>query len=661
MAFNSNWLSDWSKRVEITIDHTKIDDDLTDFPLLLNIRNSCGTNSADVMSGFKSELSISDYDFSDDFTGPERPWNDKKWRKNTPTGDVEVGIVNNKLTVSGTTAGTNMYQWFGSINRWYFRSTTLSVEAHQGYTPSETTSEDWLHYFIIRDVDNPANNAAEVQFYYNPSAHGAPTPLLYRSRVKDNGANDYGTSYYTNISSFKTKFDRSGSTMNVYADVGSGWVLLDSSSIPSWGDNTEVYCLLYNLDYSPSNTKVYLWLDQIKVNSGTVRHYYSLKKMALVDSNGTQCPIEIEDTQFRLNRAIMWTKVPSVSKDVDTKLYLYYDYTKDDNTDYVGELGDAVAMGVWDDDYVAVYHLENGGYNPSGSDSVEDSTDNLNHGTPNNTPNLVTAKAGRGLNFDPSSSEYVNLGGNLSELDGASELTVSFIMKSDEMPFTGYRGIFARGSSDRVPWVYGNSGASSISCQCYLNDASTISRTITGLSVDTWHALDFVWDGSDFYRYKDGDSAGSSVSTSSSTLKNSNGYNYIAYMQGYTYFDGILDEIRISTTARSAAYIKASYYSSWDNLVSYGPEHNYPPSVISGTLYDKYSRTMNAVCKVIVSDLDGQFVVSDVTAANGKFEISVPAAPDERFIVTFYKEGKYGLDYDIAGAKFMTPVATTSG
>ena len=38
------------------------------------------------------------------------------------------------------------------------------------------------------------------------------------------------------------------------------------------------------------------------------------------------------------------------------------------------------------------------------------------------------------------------------------------------------------------------------------------------------------------------------------------------------YFDGMIDEVRISTTARSTAWIKASYESERDHLIDFGTE-----------------------------------------------------------------------------------------
>jgi len=42
-----------------------------------------------------------------------------------------------------------------------------------------------------------------------------------------------------------------------------------------------------------------------------------------------------------------------------------------------------------------------------------------------------------------------------------------------------------------------------------------------------------------------------------------------SYNTGWNWY-GELDEVRVSKTARSAAWIKASYYSNWDNLMEYG-------------------------------------------------------------------------------------------
>ena len=53
-AFGSgeNWLTGWANRIKITIDHTKIDANLTDFPVLVHLSSSSGRNKNDISAVF---------------------------------------------------------------------------------------------------------------------------------------------------------------------------------------------------------------------------------------------------------------------------------------------------------------------------------------------------------------------------------------------------------------------------------------------------------------------------------------------------------------------------------------------------------------------------------------------------------------------------------
>jgi hypothetical protein len=46
------WLGTWAKRISITADHTLVDSDLTDFPVLLKVSTSSGITSADISAIF---------------------------------------------------------------------------------------------------------------------------------------------------------------------------------------------------------------------------------------------------------------------------------------------------------------------------------------------------------------------------------------------------------------------------------------------------------------------------------------------------------------------------------------------------------------------------------------------------------------------------------
>jgi len=51
------------------------------------------------------------------------------------------------------------------------------------------------------------------------------------------------------------------------------------------------------------------------------------------------------------------------------------------------------------------------------------------------------------------------------------------------------------------------------------------------------------------------------------------------------YFTGIIDEVRISSTARSSAWIAATYDSLWDTLLTYGAEETAPPASDTNVLF----------------------------------------------------------------------------
>ena len=71
--------ADWENGVELRIDHTKIAEDLTSFPLRVHLGNSSGINSSDLTSIF-DELNI---DPNDDFTGTD----------NDPPDQIGGGMV----------------------------------------------------------------------------------------------------------------------------------------------------------------------------------------------------------------------------------------------------------------------------------------------------------------------------------------------------------------------------------------------------------------------------------------------------------------------------------------------------------------------------------------------------------------------------------------
>jgi len=79
--------------ITATIDHTKVDEELTDFPLLLHLSEKSGTGGYDLSAMLDT---VMEYSVNDDFTGENgAPLNQVKWSENN-----SAEILDNKLLLS---------------------------------------------------------------------------------------------------------------------------------------------------------------------------------------------------------------------------------------------------------------------------------------------------------------------------------------------------------------------------------------------------------------------------------------------------------------------------------------------------------------------------------------------------------------------------------
>jgi hypothetical protein len=53
-AAGEQWLSGWDRRIQITIDHTKVGSDLSNFPVMLRLSPASGVNKANVSEVFNN-------------------------------------------------------------------------------------------------------------------------------------------------------------------------------------------------------------------------------------------------------------------------------------------------------------------------------------------------------------------------------------------------------------------------------------------------------------------------------------------------------------------------------------------------------------------------------------------------------------------------------
>ena len=248
-----------------------------------------------------------------------------------------------------------------------------------------------------------------------------------------------------------------------------------------------------------------------------------------------------------------WVKVPSVSDSADTYIYLYY-RTEDTADGADGE-------NVWDSNHKAVLHLKD-----NTTSSVLDSTSNNNDGTKKgaNEPVEAAGQIYRAQDFD-GVNDYVNCGTGAS-LNITAAITVEMWLYPHSLG--NWQQILGKGQSggpamvnydfwattaSRVRFSWGGDGVNGD----YLDSAA--------VSVNEYVFVAAVIDENNNVKiYLDGAESNSKItSVSRSAVAGMLEIGGIAY----AFFDGKIDEVRISNVARSAAWIKASYHAGAGSLL----------------------------------------------------------------------------------------------
>jgi hypothetical protein len=222
--------------------------------------------------------------------------------------------------------------------------------------------------------------------------------------------------------------------------------------------------------------------------------------------------------------------------------------------------------GTYNDNYVAVWHL-----NETGKGTRFDMSMKNNDGTPWNYDGdePVTGKIDGADQFD-GSSDYIHI------LDSQSlrldDMTLeAWVYIPNSIP-VGYKTIFEHGQGSSN-W-YGLWKSDSGNRFHFRWSTGAVRRTdFNGIiSPDTWYYVVGVLDktSTTAYTYLNGDL--DKKVTGASPPTPAAGFSRIARNTGTEYFKGIIDEVRISKTPRSADWIKAQYLSMNNSFITLGSE-----------------------------------------------------------------------------------------
>ncbi|MFX0205548.1 MAG: DUF2341 domain-containing protein, partial [Candidatus Hodarchaeota archaeon] len=259
--------------------------------------------------------------------------------------------------------------------------------------------------------------------------------------------------------------------------------------------------------------------------------------------------IEHYDVVFNNTHALMvaWIRIPLLSSEINTSIIMYYGNSTISSQEN--------STGVWDTSYKGVWHLDESGNGDV--DEYRDSTLHNNHGTGGGSiPTQVSAKIGYAQEFD-GSERYVSIPSSTSlefdnhltieawvKIAGASGDYMGIAGKLDDTDDNGYA--LVRHSDNRFRFWVGNDGMSSADSDNTYTDSD-------------WHHVVGVIDAGTNYLYIDGTLQ---TDTDSRTLVDS-GFEAHIGRQYYNYdnrfWNGIIDEVRISEVSRSAEWITTEY------------------------------------------------------------------------------------------------------
>ncbi|MDA8596759.1 DUF2341 domain-containing protein [Candidatus Pacebacteria bacterium] len=348
----------------------------------------------------------------------------------------------------------------------------------------------------------------------------------------------------TNGSTFNDVRVREGSPLRA-GNYDENWLYRDMITINASEIDDDLTNFPVYLDLADFSTSFF---NNINVDGGDIR---------ITTSDGeTETAREIVSVSTGTETGEVHFLAPTLSSSTDSIFYIYYgnsgasDYAIDDTYG---------AENVWDDDYLAVYHMQS-------EDSVDSTSFDRDAVAVGDTPTTAAGRFGGAVSItDNGGSDYIDLQSDLSELDGLGEMTVSaWVNVSDD---ANDDVIFTRGPASTVELIWDNINGSSNNDTWTFNAGNTgtganrVDAAPSGISVgDTWQFVTGAMNGGNRYIYVDGLLRNTSTGAETTLRSNSSG-SYIGYWVGSAGFDydGLVDEYRISRVERSADWIAAEY------------------------------------------------------------------------------------------------------
>ncbi len=285
--------------------------------------------------------------------------------------------------------------------------------------------------------------------------------------------------------------------------------------------------------------------------------------IAFTDEYGVQLSHEIEVYTATTGHLIAWVRIPELSSTQDTILYMYFGNPAADNQEDVS--------GTWDDNYVMVHHLA------EAAGDHFDSTAYHNDGTTVNVTDQDTSGPIDGADEFDGADDYIRIPDDASLQFGSGSFTAEAWIYPQSIPDSGgariinnrgtgmgghYKGYQFKIQDDAGRWRFD---------ETVVDDATGNFMAYDGAVTypyNQWYHVVMVYDAdNEMIVYLNGAVDGNLEIGPYGDLTNNlptaiGGAIADAGVEGADnkqFFDGVIDEVRLSDIARSAGWISTSY------------------------------------------------------------------------------------------------------
>jgi len=293
----------------------------------------------------------------------------------------------------------------------------------------------------------------------------------------------------------------------------------------------------------------------------------SWAKINVTDSSNSSLYVEVEDWDAANEEAWLWVKVPSITG--LTKLYFYYAYDVANNTAFVGLPGSSVAQNVWSNGFVLVDHA----LDDPDSSHTPDSSPEVNNGSKSQAGSPAESSGLIGF------AQYFNGTDDACWIDFGDDASLNFGSSTNFtleawVKVSGTERIILEKRDYADPWkgYYIKSDSDGkLEVWCYAA-ADTWVTSSSVIADNSWHYVVGTFNRtSNISAYVDGVLEATDTIDSGDFDTTNPLYAGDKENPWCSPPEGLLDELRVSNVTRSAAWVKASYYSGLDRFVGWGP------------------------------------------------------------------------------------------